>query len=230
MTDLADKLAGKFIVIDGPDGAGKTTQLAKLHEHLVGSDCSVESVVDPGSTQIGLQIRHILLDRHGHAEMGSLCETLLFMASCAQLIHELVRPALDEGKLVLCDRFVSATVAYQGALGVDPEMIMRLADIAIDGLWPDLTIILDLPEDVGMKRIGIVRERLKTDEEQPYKQLSLFGDRLETRASDYHREVRRIYRSLGEVYPHRVEYVDARGSQAEVFDRTLKAVCDEFSA
>ena len=218
MNNLADTLAGKFIVIDGPDGAGKTSQLKRLQEYFAGLGCCIESVIDPGSTEIGLQIRQILLDRHANCEMGSVCETLLFMASRAQLIHELVQPALREDKLVLCDRFVSATVAYQGALGVDRNMIMKLGDIAIGGLWPDLTIILDLPADVGMKRIGIVRKRLKQDDEQPYEQLSLFGDRLETRASDYHSEVRRIYRSLSKTYRGKVECVNAKGSETEVFE------------
>lgn len=111
---------------------------------------------------------------------------------------------------------------------MDRGMIMELGDIAIGGLWPDLTIILDLPAGVGMKRIGVVRKRLKKDDEQAYEQLGLFGDRLETRASDYHSEVRRIYRSLDKTYRGKVRSVNAKGSETEVFDRILNVISEEF--
>lgn len=227
--DLAKKLAGRFIVIDGPDGAGKTTQLGKLHDYLCEHGVEVESVVDPGTTEVGKKIRALLLDRD-NAEIGPMCETLLFMAARAQLVHERVLPAVRRGATVLCDRFISATVAYQGASGVDREQILQLGRIAIGDRWPDLTIILDLPADVGMKRLGVVRKRPTEDSEQAGAQLPLFGDRMERRTSEYHRLVRETFKTLRSDYPGKMAYVHAVGTPDEVFERILHAVERELGA
>jgi len=226
-SDLARKLAGRFLVIDGPDGAGKTTQLKLLAEALSAAGALVREVRDPGSTEIGDKIRSILLERD-HGGMGRMCETFLFMASRAQLVCEVIRPALGRGELVLCDRFISATVAYQGALGVDRKFIIELGNHATEGLWPDLTIILDLSTEVGMGRIGIARKRLKDDREPEFRQHLLFGDRLETRTSEYHHRVRNIFRSLSDGYPSPVRYVEAEGKQEVVLQRVLAAISGHF--
>jgi len=218
-----EKLAGRFIVLDGPDGCGKSTQLAMLAEHLTGQGLTVETVRDPGGTAVGEAIRKILLDRD-NVSMTPTCETMLFMASRAQLVHECVRPALAGGKVVLCDRFVSATIAYQGASGVDAAAIVKLADVAIGGVWPDLTIILDVPVEVGTQRAGAPRpapgRRGRAD--QP----CLFGDRMEARGSAFHESVRRNFLALceGGMYPRPVAKVDGRGDAQRVADQILLEV------
>ena len=240
-----DKLAGKFLVLDGPDGAGKSTQVRLLGDHLRGLGMPVEVAIDPGTTRIGQKIRDVLLDRD-NGEIGPMCETFLFMASRAQLVHELIRPALAQGKVVLCDRFVSATIAYQGASGVDTKMIMKLGEVAIDGLWPHLTIVLDIPTDAGFKRLGLRRARLKKpraeemeklgietrkdkkDPVVPSGQLRLFGDRLEQRSSGYHERVRRIFLDLRAYYPGPVCYVDATQTEKEVLSLMIEAIAREF--
>ncbi|MDY7010284.1 MAG: dTMP kinase [Planctomycetota bacterium] len=209
MEDLGKKLAGKFIVLDGPDGSGKSTQLALLADRLGRQGVDVVTACDPGGTKIGEKIRAILLDRK-NGGMSPMCEMLLFMASRAQLIAEVIRPALEGGKVVLCDRFISATVAYQGAAGIDSKTIIELGDIAVGGLWPDLTIILDVPVATGMERISDGR--------------SCPGDRMETKGSSFHQAVRRIFKELARHYPRPVEHVDADRKPEAVFESVLDAM------
>ena len=135
MDDLSKKLVGKFIVIDGPDGAGKTTQAMLLAEHLRAGGLEVRLVRDPGGTAIGDRIRQILLDRT-HGEMAVECELMLYMASRAQLAAEIIRPALAAGQCVLSDRYISSTIAYQGAGGANPEAIRQAGRIAVGQTWP----------------------------------------------------------------------------------------------
>ncbi len=223
MSELADNLGGRFIVFDGPDGAGKGTQLDRLEQALAEAGTTVQRVFDPGGTGTGNQIRQILLSRETET-LSPVCETLLFMASRAQLLFERVRPAMDRGEVVLCDRFVSATLAYQGALGVDKQMILDLGRIATEGLWPDLTIILDLPPDESTTRAGSARAGGKGKGKATPGQLALFGDRMESRPTDYHSRVRDNFRRLGEIYPSEVAIVDASGSVEEVHHRVLRAL------
>ncbi len=247
MEELARKLVGKFIVIDGPDGAGKTTQLKKLREYLGQLGLGVQVAMDPGTTPIGQKIRAMLLDRD-NGEIGPMCETLLFMASRAQLVDELLRPAIAAGQVVVCDRFVSATVAYQGASGIDKDMIIKLADIAIGGLWPDLTIILDISTDLGFERLGLRRSRLKQPGREELEklgvsakstkkeakpspgQLRLFGDRLEIRSSNYQEQVRTIFRELAGYYPRKVRCVEVGHDKGEddVFALIQHILNEEF--
>ncbi len=213
MNEIAKKLAGKFIVLDGPDGSGKSTQIAMLADWLAGQGAEVIRVCDPGGTEVGEKIRSVLLDRET-GSVSPMCEVLLFMASRAQLIAERIRPALEAGKVVLCDRFISATIAYQGAVGIDHETIIKLGDTATGGLWPDLTIILDVPVETGAERISAGR--------------SCPGDRMETKGSAFHKSVRRIFGELGEYYPRPVEYVNAEKDADEVFAETLSVLERNF--
>ena len=145
-------LRGKFIVLDGNEGCGKSTQAQLLREAMEREGLAVLAVRDPGSTRIGEQIRSILLDTQ-NSEMGMRCEMLLYMAARSQMMAELILPALAEGKVVICDRFVSSTLAYQlGGDGLTSEQIRSIADVAISGRWPDLTIILDMPPDKSSRR------------------------------------------------------------------------------
>lgn len=162
----------RFIVMDGPDGCGKTTQTRILSENLAHSGLRVLTVRDPGATRVGEKVRSILLDR-AHTELTPMAECLLFMASRAQLISEKVRPALADGQIVLCERWVTSTVCYQGyAGGLDPEVIWRLGEIATAGLVPDLTLILDVDVEQGLRRISGV------------------PDLVESRSLQFHRKVR----------------------------------------
>jgi dTMP kinase len=205
MRELAEKLAGRFIVIDGPDGAGKTTQLDRVEAALRAAGCDVRRAVDPGGTPTGQKIRDILL--HGKdLDISPVCETFLFMASRAQLVQEVVKPALAQKMVVLCDRFISATIAYQGALGVDPNYIIDLGGKAVQNLWPDLTIILDIPAETGLQRVGPTR------------------DRLESRSDEYHRKVREGFLKLDGLYPSAIAHVNALGTIEEVTARIIKAL------
>src|SRR5882762_1002049 len=134
------KLRGKFVVLDGNEGCGKSTQSQLLRDALIGAGLDVLAVRDPGSTRIGEQVRSILLNPD-HAEMGMRCEMLLYMAARAQMMAQITGPALDAGKVVLSDRFVSSTLAYQlGGDGLTAADIRAVADVAVRGRWPDVTI------------------------------------------------------------------------------------------
>lgn len=176
-----DSLKGKFIVIDGPDGAGKSTQAQLLLEYMTGKGVQTELVRDPGGTAIGEQIRKILLDNANKA-MSVRCETLLYMASRAQLYNEKIKPALNAGKCVLSDRWVSSTYAYQAIAGCDgAELVLNLAEASLERPWPDKTIILDLPASDGLGRVGSNR------------------DRMENKSTEFHQAVRKAYLQLAEI-------------------------------
>mgnify|MGYP005671631887 CR=1 FL=1 len=156
------KLQGRFIVLDGPDGCGKSTQVGRLGEFLAaqGLDCLV--VRDPGGTEIGERIRQILLDR-ASTVLSVRCEMLLYMASRAQLVHEKIRPALKQGRVILSDRYLTSTIVYQGlAGGLDLEEIDRLYGYACGRTWPDLVVVLDVPVEVGMSRLETGRDRMES--------------------------------------------------------------------
>ena len=225
---VAEKLRGKFIVLDGPEGSGKATQLEKLAAALRQAGLDVLCAKDPGGTEVGSQIRHILL-RYDLSRMAPRCETLLFMASRAQLVAEVIGPALKAGKTVLCDRFISATFAYQGAIGVGAEDIRKLGDLAVGENWPDVTVVLDLPIEVGLRRVG-----RSTEKKPPKSVFELSGqhtmfeddlpDAMEARTLKFHRRVREVFQQLPELYPKPVVVIDASGTADEVYQRLLEAL------
>jgi len=222
MSNLATKLAGKFLVLDGPDGAGKGTQIRLLTERLAREGAAIVHAKDPGGTSIGERIRHILLDYDLH-QMDIRCETLLFMASRAQLVHEVIEPALRDGKLVLCDRFISATCAYQGAGGYPIEQILELGRHAVGTTWPDLTIILDVPVREGFRRTGRKRApRRRAD--QPNLFADADTDAMEARPIRFHERVRKIFRQLPELYPKPVTIVDASAGPQQVHERVWEVL------
>jgi len=199
MSDLVEQLAGRFIVIDGPDGAGKTTQAKLLGEFLTGSGLEVAHIRDPGGTVIGDEIRTILLDRKHH-KMSVQCELMLYMASRAQLACEVIAPALSAGKCVLGDRYVSSTVAYQGAGGADIKAITQAAKIAVGAAMPDLTVILDIESQLGLTRA--------TREGQ--------ADRIESKHIEYHRKVREMFLAQAKDQPERFTVIPSSGSIEEI--------------
>lgn len=195
---------GRLLVLDGPDGAGKTTQTRLLIDRLRSSGFAVEHLRDPGGTDLGEQIRILLLDPL--REISARAEALLFLASRAQLVEEKIRPALAAGKIVVCERFHSSTVAYQGfAGGLGAEPIENACQFSAGGLLPDLTMILDIDPDGALKRI---QGKL---------------DRLEMRGSDYHEQVRLGFMQYAMAHPGAVVVVDAHGSELEVHERIWSA-------
>lgn len=197
---------GLFFVLDGIEGCGKSTQAPPLQQRLASSGREVLLVRDPGTTRIGEQIRAILLNPD-HAEMGMRCEMLLYMAARAQMIAEVIAPALSAGKVVVCDRFVSSTLAYQlGGDGLTAAEIRAVAQIAINGRWPDLTVVLDLPAKRGLSRLK--REK----------------DRIERRSMEYHEQVRQNYLRQAEADPAHYRVIDATRPVEEVAEEVWRAV------
>ncbi len=221
---LIEKLRGRFIVFDGPDGAGKSTQRQRLAEVLEASGGAVVSCRDPGGTRIGDRIRSVLLD-YDLSTMDVGCEALLFMASRAQLMSEVIKPALQENKTVLCDRFVTSTCAYQGAAGYDPKRVIELARFAIGDCWPDLTVILDVDTEAGFERIGRRPHHAGKNRQRSAGGATLFAgsgpDAMEARSIEFHRKVRQMFRSVGEYYPRPVVTIDGRGDPDEVHQAVL---------
>jgi dTMP kinase len=154
-------MAGHFLSLDGPDGGGKTTQLAQLADWLRGRGREVITCRDPGGTPIGDRIRALLLDRQ--SAMTMMCEALLYVASRAELVAQVIRPALERGALVLADRFGLANVVYQGhAGGLDPGQVWELSRMATDGLLPEHTWVLDVPPAAAAARRRRPADRLES--------------------------------------------------------------------
>lgn len=190
---MSETRRGCFLVLDGPEGAGKTTQVQRLVQRLRDAGRKATSVRDPGSTPVSERIREVLLDRR-LPEMDARTEVFLYMASRAEMVARIVRPALGVGLVVVCDRFVSSTVAYQGyAGGIDPELIWDLGRTACGGIEPNLTVILDLPVEEGLARARRLAE----------------PDRIEAKDQIYHEKVRRGFLSMAEARPQVFAVVDA---------------------
>jgi dTMP kinase len=223
---LKDKLTGKFIVFDGPDGCGKGTQIGLLYDKLTADGIDVVRAVDPGGTEIGDRIRSVLLD-YDLSKMDVRCETFLFMASRAQLMAEVITPALEQGKAVLCDRFISATCAYQGAAGYDPKQIIELSKYAIGDQWPHLTFIINVPVEEGFKRTGrkkhhAGKNRKRHQGEQGMLFKDVHTDAMESRPLDFHRKVRDIFINLPELYPGKIEIIDGTGNPTDVHRQIME--------
>jgi len=190
---VAETRRGCFLVLDGPEGAGKTTQVERLVQRLRDAGRKATSVRDPGSTPVSERIREVLLDRR-LPEMDARTEVFLYMASRAEMVARIVRPALDVGLIVVCDRFVSSTVAYQGyAGGIEPELIWDLGRTACGGIEPNLTVILDLPVQEGLARARRLAE----------------PDRIEAKDQTFHEKVRQGFLSMAEARPQVFAVVDA---------------------
>ena len=186
-------MKGIFLTMEGPDGSGKTTQILKLKEHLMqhGYD-EVVVTREPGGTVISEAVRGILLNRE-YAEMDDHTEALLYAAARAQLVAQVIKPALDAGKAVISDRFVDSSAVYQGmARGLGVEKIYELNGFAMQGIWPDLTIHLDLPAEVGLAR---AKSRAELDRIVP--------------PSAFHEKVAQGYRDLAALAPERIVTIDA---------------------
>lgn len=198
-----NRLAGRFVVFDGPDGAGKSSQFRRMAELVRGHGVAVCEVREPGGTRIGEQIREVLLSRANEA-MDVRCELLLYMASRAQLVAQRVEPALEEGQFVLADRFVSSTLAYQGtAGGMDPQEILDVARVACGPVWPDLVVIFDVDEQTASRRLNPLL------------------DRMEAKGVEFHRRVRAGYLQQAADHPDRYVVIDSTPDEETVFNNLL---------
>ncbi|MDR6612298.1 MULTISPECIES: dTMP kinase [unclassified Leifsonia] len=191
---------GLFITLEGGDGVGKSTQAALLEEWLTGRGRTVVRTREPGGTDAGVEIREIVL--HHRGDIAPRAEALLYAADRAHHIATVVRPALSRGDIVVQDRYIDSSVAYQGAGRVlDAQQIRDLSLWAAEGLLPDLTILLDLDEDTARTRLDSARTRY---------------DRLEAERSDFHARVRAGYLALAEQEPERFLVVDASRPVEEI--------------
>ncbi len=195
---MAVGMKGKFITFEGSEGSGKSTQIELIHRHLRKKKRKVLFLREPGATKIGEQIRRILLDVNSTG-MSDECETLLYMAARAQLVREKIIPALRKGTIVLCDRFLDSTIAYQGyGNGVDIGWIKQLGRFATGGVTPDLTLFFDIDAKKGLGRINRPK------------------DRIERRSVLYHNRVRAGYRALARQESKRIKLVKVNGSKEEI--------------
>lgn len=213
-------LRGKFIVFDGNEGCGKSTQASLLRDRLVReAGLDVLLVRDPGTTRIGEQIRQILLNPD-NAEMSMRAEMLLYMAARAQMMKEIIQPALDSGKLVLSDRFISSTLAYQlGGDGLTAQQIRNIGDVAISRRWPDLTLIFDLPVELSSQRVKPKFTRSDKDAAAKAEK-----DRIEQRSRDYHEQVRQNYLDQVHSNPDQYRLIDASKSVEGVHEDVWRIV------
>jgi dTMP kinase len=206
MNTIAEALAGQFIAFDGPDGSGKSTQINRFVQRFREQGLTVKEVREPGGTVIGEQIRSILLDPANEG-MTLPSEMLLYMASRAQLVEQEIKPALLRGELVVADRFVSATLAYQGTAGGIPvEWIQQVAEVAVAGCWPSLTIILDVDDQTATGRLNPLL------------------DRMELKGKEFHAKVRQGFLEQAEMWPDRYCVIDASMDENTVEDGVQNAI------
>ena len=200
---------GRFITLEGIDGAGKTTQVRLLTAVLRAAGCEVLHLREPGGAKISEKIRALLLDS-ANSEMGDVCELLLYEAARAQLVHEVIAPALAAGTTVVCDRFYDSTTAYQGyADGLNLETVVQANALAIDGCRPDLTLVFDIDAQVAFNRRS---DRAEGE------------DRLEAKGLAFQRKVSEGFRAIAKAEPDRVKLIDATEDIAHVYLRTVAEV------
>lgn len=203
---------GVFITVEGPEGAGKSTHLNRLKTKLATAGYDVVVTREPGGTAISDSIRAVLLDA-GNDGMASLTELLLYAAARAQHVQELIIPAMEAGRIVVCDRFTDSTIAYQGyGRGLDLELIRHLNDLATGAVYPHLTIILDLDPALGLERVSRLRHGDK--------------DRLENEDISFHQNVRRGFLRLAAEDAGRYRVIDASRPVEDVFTSLFTAVMD----
>ena len=194
-----------LITVEGGDGAGKTTLVRALADRWSAAGLPVRTTLEPGGTELGRGLRELVL--RSESELSAWAETFLFLADRAADVAEIIRPALERGEIVLCDRFADSTLAYQGyGRGLDLDLLRRLNAAATGGLEPDLTLLLDIPAELGVAR---GRED--------------GGDRIADAALAFHRRVNNGFRAIAAAAPTRVVDLDASLPAATVFERAVLA-------
>jgi len=199
---------GRFITFEGIDGCGKTTQFRMLAQWLREHGKDVVETVEPGGTAIGQQIRRILLDP-ASTEIQPRAELLLYFASRAQNVDQVIRPALDAGRIVLCDRFTDSTLVYQGCgRGLDMDVVRDLDRIACRGLKPDVTFLIDIDLETSLMRARRRNERVGPSE-----------SRIDEESAAFHERVRQGYLALAKAEPNRIVVIDGAAGISEVGQR-----------
>lgn len=209
-------MQGLFITVEGPDGAGKSTLIQRLEKKLL-EELTVPLVRtrEPGGSEIAEKIREVILDPNNTA-MDDRTEALLYAASRRQHIMEKIKPSLAEGKVVLCDRFVDSSIAYQGAgRGIGVEEVATLNRFATEDLTPDITLYLDVDAQVGLNRIASKNSNREKD-------------RLELEAISFHNRVRNAYKVLLKKHPERIQLIDASQNADDVFNDAWKVVQEKI--
>lgn len=202
-------MQGLFITFEGPDGCGKTTQMKLLAEYFEKKGKEVVLTREPGGKGLGEKVREILLNYDG--EVSDRCESFLFLADRAQNIDIIVNPAVKEGKIVLCDRHIDSTVAYQGyGRGLNIDRINMLNNLATNRKKPDLTLVFDVDVETSMKRVG--KEK----------------DRMESAGIDFHNRVRKGYLELAKQEPKRIKVLDATKSIEEIHKDVINILAEVF--
>ena len=203
-----------FITFEGPEGSGKTTQIQRLAQTLTTRGYAILSTREPGGTSISDQIRTVLLTNLENRDMHARTEILLFLAARAQLVEQVIRPALAAGTVVLCDRYADSTLAYQGyGRGYDQALLHELLDFATGGLRPDLTLLFDLDPVLGLSR----------------RKSGGKWDRLDGQELDFHRRVRAGYLEMAAAEPARWVRLDASRPPDQVEADTLRVVMERLS-
>ena len=196
---------GLFITFEGPDGCGKTTQMNLLAQYFEKKGKKVVLTREPGGKGLGEKVREILLNYNG--EVSDRCESFLFLADRAQNIDIIVKPAVEKGEIVLCDRHIDSTVAYQGyGRGLNINEINMLNNLATGGRKPDLTLVFDVDVETSMKRVG--KEK----------------DRMESAGIDFHNRVRNGYLELAKQEPARIKVLDATKTIEEIHEKVVDIV------
>lgn len=214
-------MAGQFVTLEGIDGSGKSTVLSHLAQALAERGYPVVATREPGGTAIGRAVRAVLLDVES-AGMSPLCEAFLYAADRAQHVAEVIRPALEAGKLVLCDRFTDSTLVYQGsARGLDTAWLEDLCSQAAGGLLPDKTLLLDLPVEEGLERLS---QRRATQGE------SRREARFDEETIAFHRRVAAGYMSLAKAQKERFAIIDASQPVEEVVRACIEALAPELAS
>jgi len=196
-----------FITFEGPDGSGKTTQVKRIGRKLIEKGFDIVYTREPGGTEISDQVREILMNMK-NKQMCPRTEILLFCAARAQLVEEVIRPALQSGKIVISDRYADSTLAYQGyGHGFEQEILKQLLNFATGNLWPDLTFLLDIPAEKGLRR------RINNQEE---------WNRMDDYQLAFHERVRNGYHQLAAADPQRWEIIDADQSEEAVENEIMQ--------
>jgi dTMP kinase len=205
-----------FITFEGIEGTGKSTQIARVWEYFEAKGREVFQTLEPGGSRIGRDLRKMLL-HVDNKEITPITELFLYLADRAQHVGQVIRPELEAGKVVLCDRFADSTIVYQGyGRGLDTVMLRELNEVAVDGLWPDLTIVLDIDPEVGLKRATLRNiEDGKAREE----------GRFEAEHLSFHNRIREGYLTWAAFNRERMRVVNASGTPDEVF-ALIKAVIE----
>ncbi len=206
--------SGVFITFEGGEGSGKSTHIALLAQLIEKTGCEVVCLRDPGSTSVGERLRRVVLDAK-NVEMSDLCELFIYEAARAQLVSEVIRPALERNAVVLCDRFSDSTVAYQGcARGISIEVVHQLNELACQGITIDRTIVMSASNVAdGLKRAAGQAGIL---------------DRLEAAGSEFHERVADAFVDMAHLDPHRMRTVTSRGSVEQTFSQVVDAISDLF--